>query len=51
MINYFDFSLKGIQEFSPQSDVYSLAATLFCLLTDDTPPGASEWGYPHVSWR
>ncbi len=36
------YSLKGIQEFSPQSDVYSLAATLFKLLTGETPPEASE---------
>ena len=28
----------GVQQFSPQSDVYALAATLFKLLTGKTPP-------------
>ena len=31
---------NGVQAFSPQSDVYALAATLFKLLTDNTPPNA-----------
>ncbi len=30
----------GVQQFSPQSDVYALAATLFKLLTGVTPPDA-----------
>lgn len=33
---------NGVQEFSPQSDVYALAATLFKLLTGVTPPEAIE---------
>ena len=33
---------NGVQAFSPQSDVYALAATLFKLLTGNTPPGAIE---------
>ncbi|MCQ2287783.1 MAG: bifunctional serine/threonine-protein kinase/formylglycine-generating enzyme family protein [Muribaculaceae bacterium] len=36
------YSVNGIREFSPQSDVYSLAATLFKLLTGETPPEASS---------
>lgn len=32
----------GVQSFSPQSDVYALAATLFKLLTGITPPEAIE---------
>ncbi|MDY3216477.1 MAG: bifunctional serine/threonine-protein kinase/formylglycine-generating enzyme family protein [Sodaliphilus sp.] len=31
---------NGVQAFSPQSDVYALAATLFKLLTGNTPPNA-----------
>ena len=33
---------NGVQAFSPQSDVYALAATLFKLLTGGTPPEAME---------
>ena len=33
---------NGVQTFSPQSDVYALAATLFKLLTGQTPPEAME---------
>lgn len=33
---------NGVQSFSPQSDVYALAATLFKLLTGVTPPEAVE---------
>ena len=33
---------NGVQSFSPQSDVYALAATLFKLLTGSTPPEAME---------
>lgn len=35
------YSMNGVQSFSPQSDVYSLAATLFKLLTGMTPPEAT----------
>lgn len=34
------YSEGGVSEFSPASDVYSLAATLYCLLTGNTPPSA-----------
>lgn len=33
---------NGVQTFSPQSDVYALAATLYKLLTGITPPEAME---------
>lgn len=33
---------NGVQSFSPQSDVYALAATLYKLLTGVTPPEAIE---------
>ena len=33
---------NGVQSFSPQSDVYALATTLFKLLTGNTPPEAIE---------
>jgi len=36
------YKKDGVQTFSPQSDVYSLAATLFKLLTGKTPPEATE---------
>ena len=36
------YSKNGVQAFSPQSDVYALAATLFKLLTGNTPPEAME---------
>lgn len=35
------YMLGGVQSFSPQSDVYALAATLFKLLTSITPPEAA----------
>lgn len=34
------YQKKGVQSFSPQSDVYALAATLFKLLSGKTPPEA-----------
>lgn len=36
------YKKNGVQTFSPQSDVYALAATLFKLLTGQTPPEAME---------
>lgn len=32
----------GVKEFSPQTDIYSLAATLYFLLTGETPPHATK---------
>lgn len=32
----------GVKEFSPQTDIYALGATLFYLLTGTVPPSASE---------
>lgn len=36
------YEKNGVSDFSPQSDVYALAATLYKLLTDITPPEAME---------
>ena len=36
------YSPEGIKSFSPQTDIYSLGATLFYLVTGLTPPSASE---------
>ena len=36
------YSPEGIKEFSPQTDIYSLGATLYYLITGATPPPASE---------
>ena len=36
------YSPEGIKEFSPQTDIYSLGATLYYLITGTTPPPASE---------
>ena len=36
------YSPGGIKEFSPQTDIYSLGATLYYLLTAITPPAAGE---------
>lgn len=36
------YQSEGIRDFSPQTDVYSLAATLYYILTGVTPPQATE---------
>lgn len=36
------YKSNGVKEFSPQTDVYSLAATLYKMLTGVTPPEAAE---------
>lgn len=38
------YDLSGVSKFSPTTDIYSLAATLYKLLTGNTPPKASEIG-------
>lgn len=35
-------STHGIKGFSPESDVYAIGATLYCLLTGKRPPNASD---------
>ena len=43
------YNTGGVSEFSPETDIYSLGATFFKLLTGDTPPSASvvnEVGVP-----
>lgn len=42
----------GMDEFSPTSDIYSLGATLFCMLTGQKPPKAStilNEGLPEIT--
>ena len=36
------YSPEGVKEFSPQTDIYALGATLYYLVTGHTPPPASE---------
>ncbi len=36
------YKKEGVKEFTPETDVYSLAATFFKLLTGNTPPSASD---------
>lgn len=36
------YRAEGLKEFSPQTDLYSLAATLFFLLTGTVPPQATD---------
>lgn len=36
------YDVSRIQTFSPTTDIYSLAATLFCLITGEIPPRATE---------
>ena len=40
---------EGIDRFSPEADVYSLAATLFFLLTDNNPCHAKEMNLRYLS--
>lgn len=36
------YQAGGVSTFTPQTDIYSLGATLFCLITGTVPPSASE---------
>jgi serine/threonine protein kinase len=51
------YNIGGVSTFSPQTDIYSLGATLYKLVTGHTPPQASQIlndGLPdfptHLSW-